>query len=501
MVKNISVVIPHYNKQGILRELHAELRLQIDPDDQILIIDDFSPDGIESFDCPCTTVIQPQDNPVPHQYRLNLLRNLGVNSAKYDCVVILDPDCLPNPNFIKNAKALFDPSILYAGCVDRRLEDNSITLDRRIPERVSKWIDGEPSLGSGGLVWGGVMMFSKSRVQAIGGFDNEFNGSWGAEEHEFASRCYHSGMRLYYSMELGVTHVNHPTSRPNPRRNLELWAVKARRHAEALNKWSPYKPIVGVSVITMMRPQLIDQCLRAIFRSPLPVRVRLIVNGDSSEETKKAVKPWKGRWAVEVVEHERKWPAAIRNESLEWSRKQGFKYHAFIDDDITVYPNGLHRLVYEMERHPQILAMSGYIRYANGRETMLGGPNVHGAYSSIKKQPGVFKSDWVGGGFTVHRLQPFLPYDGSYETGYNDYDWSENARFHGYTLGVCGDAGAWHGAIFTKDGVKDFVNPPDYKHLRYDNARHQRMSEYFKSKWGFEPRTGQTVDAITERIS
>lgn len=229
------------------------------------------------------------------------------------------------------------------------------------------------------------------------------------------------------------------------------------------------------------------------------MRIRLVINGDNSEATKKAVAPWRGRWAVEVVEHERKWPAVIRNESLEWSRKQGFRYHTFIDDDVAVFQDGLWRLVWEMEKNPKLYACSGFMRYANGKEMMLGGPLVRGAYSSVRKAPGVFKSDWVGGGFTVHRLDPFLLYDPAYETGYNDYDWSEQAKKLGYTLGVCGDAGAWHGAIFTRDGVKDYQNPPDYKHLRYDDGRHQRMSNLFKSKWGFEPRTGQTVDESIPR--
>ncbi len=468
--------------------------MQIDPDEEILILDDHSPSGVPDFDCPCTRVIQPKDGLTPHIYRLNTLRNLGMANAKNDLCIILDPDCVPNPSFIRSAKALFDPSILYAGCVDRKMPDNSMVLDRRIPERVSRWIDTSPSLGGGGLVWGGIMMFSKSRVTAVGGFDEEFDGSWGAEEHEFASRCYNSGMRLYYSMELAVTHLPHPAYRPSPSRNMALWTQKAREHEKALNHTSPYKPAVGVSVITMMRPTLIDQCLRAIFRSSLPVRVRLVVNGDDSEETKKAVAPWKGRWAIKVVEHGRKWPAVVRNESLEWSRKQGFRYHVFIDDDITVFPDSFPRLAWLMVEHPETYACSGFIKYPNGREMMLGGPLVNGAFSYLKKASGIHPSSWVGGGFTIHRLDPLIPYDGNYETGYNDYDWSMEAIKQGKKLAVCGDAGAWHGAVFTKDGVKDYTNPTDYKALRYDDERHARMRLYFKSKWGFEPRTGKVIE-------
>lgn len=497
---NLSIIIPYFQKQEALKEIHAELKLQLDPEDSIIVVDDFSPDGIPELNCKCTRIVKPPAKLTPHQYRLNTLRNIGILESKDDAVIILDPDCIPNPNFIKNAKALFDPSILYGGCVDRRLQDQSLTLDHRIPERVSKWIDTDPSMGGGGMIWGGVMMFSRAKAISIGGFDEEFDGAYGAEEHEFASRCYHSGMRLYYSMELGVVHINHPNNRPNPARNMNLWMLKTRQYESNLNHLTPYKPAVGVSVISLLRPDLIDQCLRSIFRTNLPMRVRLIVNGDVSEATKKAIAPWKGRWAVEVVEHERKCPAVVRNESLEWSRKQELRYHIFLDDDCAPFSDGLLQLVWAMEKYPKLYACSGYIRYASGTETMLGGPLVRGAYSSIKKAPGVFESDWVGGGFTVHRLDPFLPYNESYEMGYNDYDWSEEAKKRGYPLGVCGDAGAWHGVIFTRDGVKEHQNCRDYKNLRYDNTRHQKMSDKFKVKWGFEPRTGQTVDETMPRL-
>jgi len=203
-----------------------ELKLQINPTDEILVVDDWSPDGLPEIDCPCTKVIRPEKH-IPHIYRLCTLRNLGLQSASHDCVVVLDPDCVPNPHFVENARKIFDPSILFGGAIDFIQEDGSIMPDPRQGEtRRSKWVDLDERYWSGVMIWGGCMMFSRSRTALTGWFDEEFNGGWGAEEHEFASRCFHGGLRLYYSIELAVTHLYHPKKTFNYDRNLRLWREK-----------------------------------------------------------------------------------------------------------------------------------------------------------------------------------------------------------------------------------------------------------------------------------
>lgn len=487
------MVIPFYNKGDALKEIHAELKLQINPDDEILIIDDWSPSGVPELNCGCTRVVKPEEKLTPHLYRLNTLRNIGIREAKTDCVIILDPDCKPNPDFLRFCRILHDPAILYTGCVDRFMADGSISLDHRVPERVTAWIDTNPSLSGGGLVWGGVMMFSKNRTALSGFFDEEFDGEWGAEEHEFASRCYHAGIRLCYSMEMKVTHLYHPPSRPQRGRgssNMDLWRRKSSDHARMLNMTAGYNPAVGVSVITMMRPKLIDQCLRSIFRGNIPVRVRLDVNGDDSAETKKALFGWRGRWCVDVVEHKRDWPAKVRNRAFQWARDKQLKYLIQIDDDMVLHPNAVQNLVHHMEQDPSLHALSGSMQGVGGNPTCIGGPLIDGAFSYYPPMKGVRESDWVGGGFTIHRVNPIIPYDERYETGYNDYDWSMVAKKDGMKLGVTGDAGSYHAVFFTPEGMRKWVNPPEYSELRYSNERFSRMRALFKEKWGFEPRAG-----------
>lgn len=494
MVRPLSIIIPHYSKQQALRTIMEELKLQIEPEDEILIIDDYSPAGVPDFGCKCTRVIRPPEKLEPHIYRLNTLRNLGVTSAKNDAVIILDPDCLPNPNFLSNARKIFDPSILFAGRIDKLQKDGSPSIDPRTANKKSQFIDDWGGHGNGTLVWGGVMFFSKSRVNLVGNFDTDFDGKWGAEEHEFASRCFHSGMRLYYSVELAITHLYHEKNTHGAGDNMRLWKQKTSLYKKDLHLLTPYQPAVGVSVISMLRPNLLDQCLRAIFRNCIPLKVRLTVNGDDSKETKEALRPWKSKWAVDVIEQERTWPAKIRNDAFRWARDHQYKYLVFVDDDITVSTNGLINLVRTMEEDKDIFACSGFLANQANARVMLGGPLKDGMFSYLRYKKGVYDSDWVGGGFTIHRLKPELPYDDTYETGYNDYDWSMQARKAGMKLAVTGDAGAYHGVNFGEKGIFVYHNPPAYKTIRYDGARHDRMAAKFAGKWGFHPRMGPLID-------
>ena len=490
MPRPLSIVIPHFNKQVALKLIHDELKLQIDPIDEIVVIDDFSTNPLPDFNCKCTRVVRPPNELNPHIYRLNTLRNLGVSEAKNDAIIIIDPDCLPNPTFITNARRIFDPSVLFAGRVDKIQKDGTPTIDPRTGEKISKWIDIDEGDKGGGLVWGGCMMFSKARASLVGLFDTDFDGRWGAEEHEFASRCYNSGMRIYYSKELLVTHQYHEKNTLGGSENMILWRKKAADNAKNLNIVTNYCPAVGVSVISFLRPNLIDQCLRAIFRNIIPLRVRLCINGDNSMPTREAIRPWKNRWAVELVNQERNWPAKIRNEAFNWAKSNNYKYLIFIDDDITVSTTGIVNLIRTMEKDTDIFACSGYLMNQHDMKVMLGGKLKDGAFSYLKHKPSVYDSDWVGGGFTIHRLDTIIPYDDNYETGYNDYDWSMEAIKQGKKLAVCGTAGAYHGVTFTKTGPAVYHNPSEYKKIRYDSARHERMAYKFAEKWGFSPRAG-----------
>ena len=484
---NLSIIIPHYNKNVALQETWKELMLQIDPEDRIYIIDDHS-DIKPDFDCPCTRTIQPP-KVTPHIYRLCTLRNLGIEEAKHDICIILDPDCIPNPNFIKHARKIHDKGTLFGGWINYMNEDGQrMKLDprsRRYPK--SCWVDSDNS--GCGLIWGGCMMFSKSRVQLVGLFDEAFNKNWGAEEHEFASRCYHSGMRLRYEKGLLVTHQYHEKIHyGNPEKNRALLAERKIEHEHNINV--TYRPAVAVLIVSTLRPYFIDQALRGIFRQTIPIKAKLVNNGDASEEQKVAVKTWKGRAAVEYEYYpDRVNLPLIRNKTMFDYKKRGYKYLILQDDDILVKPNHINRLINVAEANPQYHAISGYIVSEDGYSRQIGGRIVNNRhYYHYPVQPVTREADYISSGFTLIRLdEKIIPFTEDWEMGWSDWDWSMEIKKSGFKVATTGLAGAYHRLLATNSGMKKIDDPPKYVTLRKNRAQHSRMADKYESKWGYKP--------------
>ena len=286
-MRPLSIIIPHFEKQAALKKTWEELKFQIQPEDEILIVDDHSPSGIPDFECKCTKTIQPPKH-VPHIYRLNSLKNHGVEHAKHDACIIIDPDCIPSKNFLSYARNVYDPSVLFGGHISY-LDKNGNPPKEYSKQSVSRWLD-EDKRGCRELR-GGCMFFSKQRASLAGLFDTDFDGNWGSGEHPFGSVCYNSGMRLRYDRGLTVFHQWHEKNRPgNSGHNKRLFEKKVRLYHESLNYLTPYKPAVVVLVVSTKHSQYIEQGMRAIFRHAFPFKVRLVNNGDQSEQHREHIR-------------------------------------------------------------------------------------------------------------------------------------------------------------------------------------------------------------------
>jgi len=194
---NISVVVPFFQKQKAWAKTSFFLLPQLIPGDEVIVVDDWSPDGF-NFKHPLMQVIRPP-KPKFHIFRLSTLRNLGVEKAKNDAVLIMDPDCMASPNLLSNARKIFNREILFGGRIDYDQEDGSVKGDPRL---YKMW-------KLGWMIWGGLMLFSKSRTISQGLFSEDFNGRWGAEDNDFANKCFFNGMEIKYTVQLQVIHQHH----------------------------------------------------------------------------------------------------------------------------------------------------------------------------------------------------------------------------------------------------------------------------------------------------
>ena len=345
-MRNISILIPFYEKHEALYQMFPELQLQLHQDDEVIIIDDHSPSGPPEIECNCTTIIQPP-KVTPHIYRLDTIRNYGIEHVKHDAIIILDPDCIPNYRLLDYARKMFDPSVLFGGCIDKVQKDDTVILDPRRRDGRSYWCDLRDKGGAG--IWGGIMMFSKRRTKLVKWFNVDYDGAWGMAENDFASKCYHSGIRLRYSMELSVTHLWHPSNRDGYARNRELWLTNRGKYSKTLNHFTPYNPAVAVLIVPTVNPYKLDQAMRGVFRHPIALKTRL-VNNDQPSEQVKAMTSWGKRWAVDYVNHiPPQSLSTIQANAVKDYRNKGYRYLITVDDGVIPKPNSITNLILRME--------------------------------------------------------------------------------------------------------------------------------------------------------
>ena len=120
-------------------------------------------------------------------------RNLGASTAKYDLMVFLDVDCLPDPTFFgelirhpaaKHALLMGDPHYLYRPLPQdwemASLGDLSVAHPIR-PEMGTESFRTDVY----GMFWSLCFLVSRSVFKKIGGFDDYYTG-YGAEDTDFA---------------------------------------------------------------------------------------------------------------------------------------------------------------------------------------------------------------------------------------------------------------------------------------------------------------------------
>ena len=482
-MRPLSIVVPWYEKNESWEKTWEELKIQLNSDDEVIIIDDYSPSGVKDCGCDLIKVIKPPKLG-SHIYRCNTLRNTGIQNAKHDAILILDPDCIPAPNLTEIARKIFDPAVLYGGRIDVQQEDGEIEEDVRLKRRNRRGME----------VWGGCMLFSKSRTQLIDWFSEEFNGKWGLGEKDFANKCYHSGMELIYAKALHVTHQYHEPYREGHHENMQLELARRTRYSKNLDKHTSYRPRVAVSILTLMRPKLLKQCLRSVARTKIPIKIFLVNQGDESEEQMKVVNKWKDKWSVHYhFNNPPKWPGPARAEIFTMARDMGFQYVVTVDDDCYLYPNAIENLVKAADKHPEFHGISGFLYSASKRrgyqKYLLGGTEhtERGKliYTNFFWVSGVHETHYICNGFRLVRLSPLITPDPEWTMGMTDFDWSMQVRKRGLRLAVCGDAGALHKYLVKGKKLEVAKNPPKYeRNFRRNRAEINKMKVRFEEKWG-----------------
>lgn len=222
----ISVVIPLYNRRDFLARTLACLLHQTFPRNrfEVVVADDGSSDDpldvIEGFGALDITYVRQADE----GYRLSEVRNLGIRTASYDHIVLLDCDMAPVPQMLElyarwlaassdglylghrryvDANHLRGDDLLTSAAPILGLPDivtsNPLeteilgrpTVDWRIPlYQATDDLRTEPHPFR--MVCGGNVAFHRDLFERAGEFDENFT-AWGAEDAEWGFRVWNRG--------------------------------------------------------------------------------------------------------------------------------------------------------------------------------------------------------------------------------------------------------------------------------------------------------------------
>ena len=234
----ISILLATYNWPQALKQCLESLGTQTDLDFEIIIADDGSTLETKNL----IETIQPTF-PVKiihlwqedQGFRKARILNQAIKEASGDYLVFLDGDCIVQPDFIAQHRALAQANHLVTG--SRVLLNDELSkellswsswdfkkfanhlLSYRLSGGINKYWPLKIKLGNGSwrnynkFVWrrikGCNMACWKSDALAIGGFDDTMTG-WGHEDADFVFRLQNSGLiRKSGSWSTEVLHLYH----------------------------------------------------------------------------------------------------------------------------------------------------------------------------------------------------------------------------------------------------------------------------------------------------
>lgn len=212
-----SVIVCSYEDAAILEKSLAVFARQSFQDFEIVIADDGSKTDYAPFLKSWAHRFPRGIQHVTHEkkgFRRARILNRGIHVSRFDRIIFLDMDCLPQRDFVRNHLSYLSPETSITGRrvniraeeipdVDKILKDG---LGLGVFKLLSLWMRGRARVIEHGFVspifyessytaiMGSNFSVCRSDLLAVNGFNEEFVG-WGGEDDELDQRLRFSGVR------------------------------------------------------------------------------------------------------------------------------------------------------------------------------------------------------------------------------------------------------------------------------------------------------------------
>lgn len=214
---NISIIIPNYNGEKLLRKNLPKVIEAVSnyKDIEIIIVDDGSTDNsVSSIKYYVSSIKNKKIKIKILENKTNLgfssTVNKGVQNANGDISILLNTDVAPKKDFLKPLIEHFnDESVIAVGCMDKSIENGKIFLRGR---GIGKWEKGflvhkRGEVNKTNTLWvsGGSGAFRKSIWDKLGGF-NELYSPFYWEDIDLSYRALKSGYKVLFEKRSVVYH-------------------------------------------------------------------------------------------------------------------------------------------------------------------------------------------------------------------------------------------------------------------------------------------------------
>jgi GT2 family glycosyltransferase len=247
-VNLISIVVTTYNRSDALAIVLAALAVQDDTGFEVIVADDGSTQAhqdamqasAKSCGLPLVHVWHPDVG-----FTASRVRNLGVAASSGSYIVLLDGDCVPETDFVRQHRRLKEQGCFVNGSrvmLSESLTQQAVAGITKVYGRgfffwlAQRFSGGASKLGSllrlpdfaarthANFQWKGIrscnMGVWRSDYEAVNGFDESFVG-WGHEDADFVLRLHNAGVKRKNGF--CATEVYH------------LWHKQSSRTAESAN--------------------------------------------------------------------------------------------------------------------------------------------------------------------------------------------------------------------------------------------------------------------------
>lgn len=237
MTPTASLIIPTYNRAELLGyTLESVLKQDVPKSTvEVIVVDDGSSDDTFKVAQEYSNALNMHYIYQPDKgYRVATARNLGIRLAKGEILIFVDSGLILANQFLSSHLAVHQASaaplavIGYVYCFDHT---EALQCDKIDPYKPQKTIDYFKSQQTQldireecyckcndrlallpapwVLFWGGNISVRKDVVLAVGGFDENFDYTWGTEDVEFGYRLHQRQIEFVLNREAEAIHYPH----------------------------------------------------------------------------------------------------------------------------------------------------------------------------------------------------------------------------------------------------------------------------------------------------